>query len=346
MLDAVMPAQVDEIQVDQEQEPFSQQVLYEKLLALKSINLADADVAIFVTEVSTANKNKRCKKAKELQCDVALKNMFRDYVVNCIQGNEHISLLTEINTNQDNRFFFVEKDATDFSQILAKVKPPQDVPDIEVVTQINELSNFNSYVIRLDFGNPRRFMYAFHFIGSSWSPKNTIGKHLRILNNDVVATLDVTPVFRIDPYIDFIVFEEDVFVSEVGRFESAMRFKERLIERKTETMAEIAEAGILADDSLEVLSSAIGTDRHFLRQLSSVQTKGFYKNEEWMVQLRAAAQAGNWMLEFNEEGNIVIFEDKLYIREVLTVLQNKRVETVVDHKVCDVDGELTDIPPR
>ena len=43
---------------------------------------------------------------------------------------------------------------------------------------------------------------------------------------------------------------------------------------------------------------------------------------------------------FRSHGKIVIEESKEYIKELLTLLQNKRVKTIVDGIVFDVDGEL------
>ena len=57
---------------------------------------------------------------------------------------------------------------------------------------------------------------------------------------------------------------------------------------------------------------------------------------------KEAKAAKNWKIEF-ENNKILVKEDKEYIKEVLTLLQNKRVMTVVDKQVFDVDGELIPI---
>ena len=81
-----------------------------------------------------------------------------------------------------------------------------------------------------------------------------------------------------------------------------------------------------------------------MRQLASVHDKGFYNNKNWLSNLRAAAAtAGNWKIQFDTNNKIIINNDKNYIKEVLTLLQNKRVKTVVDGVVMDVDGELVAI---
>jgi hypothetical protein len=78
-----------------------------------------------------------------------------------------------------------------------------------------------------------------------------------------------------------------------------------------------------------------------MRQVASVGHKGHFEDPVWMEKLRTKAkQFSDWKIEFDDDKKIVIKEDKAYIKELLTLLQNKRVMTLVDGKVCDVDGEL------
>jgi len=42
----------------------------------------------------------------------------------------------------------------------------------------------------------------------------------------------------------------------------------------------------------------------------------------------------------DSNGSLELDADKAYIKELLPLLQNKRVETAVDHQVFDVDGRL------
>lgn len=319
-----------------------QAALDQKLSRLKLHNLSAASVSVFVAEVSTSNKNKRCKKLKELSCHIDLQNKLKGYVLSCIDGNSHISQLNEINTNQDNRFFYVEKDSTDFQQVIDAIHPSGYT--LGIVSGLNELSAYNSYVIRLTFGSPEINLYAFHYLGSAWNVKN-VGTSF--LSFNAVAGLEEKQVFKIEPYIDFISVEDDLFIANVKRFESSMHFKERLLERKNEVVADFETVNILTQGGSELLSSSVGTDKHFMRQLASVQAKGYYKDATWMGKLKQAIQdAGNWLIEFDAEGKLIIKEDKAYIKELLTVLQNKRVQTVVDKHICDVDGELTELIPR
>lgn len=325
-----------------EESKIDQAELEKRLTALKALDLTTASVAVYVIEISTINKLRRCKDARHLECVPDLLEKFRCFVTSGINAYGHISTFTEIHTNQDNRFFHVEKFETDFPQVLAALHPPEGKEEIKSVAKLEELRKFNAYVIEMYMGPDLPALYGFRYVSQAWSPQNSSGGFFR-LSNDMVASIDETPVFRIDNCLDFIAYGEDIFIMNSNKFESAMQFKERLVERKAETVVDLAASQIFVSGDELTLNNAIGTDKHLLRQLSSVQQKGYYKNPNWVTSLRTEAQAaGNWLLEFDAKGKIVVKNEKAYVRELLIVLQNKRVQTVVDKKVCDVDGELTD----
>lgn len=311
-----------------------------KLATLKAINVSGAAVSLYVVKISKINKTMRCQEARILECAPELSGRLASDLVANISERAHISSFSDITTNQDNRIFYVESGETDFPQILSMLHPSDDKEDVGTVSDIAELSDFNGYIVEVCREGDLPPLYGFRYISQAWSPKNSAGGFFKF-NDDMVAIIDDSPVFRIDSYFDFIVLGNDLHILNCAKFEMAMQFKERLEEIKTETVSEFKASNILAGDGGSMLVSVIGTDKHFLRQLSSVKTKGFFKNPVWMGQLRDAAKdAGNWLIEFDAEGRIVIKKDKEYIRELLTLLQNKRVRTVVDKNVFDVDGEL------
>lgn len=326
---------VDEVVID------DQTALDAKLDVLKALKLDGATVTIYVIEISKTNKNLRCRQAQQLQCDEAMLTKFQGYVEKCINDKNHISTFSEITTNPDNRFFHLEASETDFLQIIETLHPVQESEDVGSVTKLVELQKYNAYVIEIYLGKNANSLYGFRYISEAWSPKNSAVGFFK-MSNDMVATIDNSAIFRIDQYLDFVAYGEDLFVADCSRFESAMQFKDRLLERKGEAISEMKDSSIFVAGDEEVLAVAIGADKHFLRQLSSVKNKAFYRDPVWIGKLQNVARAaGNWLLEFDSTGKIIVKNEKAYIRELLTVLQNKRVETVIDKKVFDVDGELT-----
>lgn len=316
-----------------------QAVLDANLTALKGIDLSNAVVNVYVVKTSLDNKIKRFSEIKRLSCEDDLKDQFKGYVDNGISPLEHISELRDITTNQDNRAFYVESGATDFQQAVDVIQ----AGGITTIASETALNKFNSYIIQLTYGVNQQSIYAYRYVSTAWSVKNSTkgAFNFEVLNNQLIAGFDEKPRFQITSSIDLIQAGDGVFVTNIKNFESAMNYEERLKERKTEAVTALCASNVITTEASYVLTSTIGTDKHLMRQLASVYSKEFYSNQDWMVKLKQAAEeAGNWLIRFDANGNIEVDDDKAYIKELLTLLQNKRVETVVDHKVCDVDGEL------
>lgn len=330
----VQPAVVQEVQ-----NQLDQAALDRKLEALQNLDLNDAVTNVYVAKISTSNKEKRFIDIKRLKVHGDHKQSFKSYATECIAGNDHICELRAINTTQDNRFFYVEKAATDFAQMetLVTTEP------VLYVTEQSELNNFNAYVIQLTFGEPEQSIFAFRYISGSWSVNKSSGKFFNFsaIDNELIVSIDNDPRFQITPYIDFIQFKDDMFIADIKQFEIAMNYHERLKEKKTEAITALCASSAMIATSKDTLTSVIGNDKHLMRQLASVHEKGYYSNDIWLAKLKNVADAaGNWKIKFDEEGKILVEDNKSYVKELLTLLQNKRVKTVVDGVIFDVDGEL------
>jgi hypothetical protein len=332
-----LEAQTVAVQAAQNQ--LDQAALDRKLEILQGLDLDNAVINIYVAKISTKNKEKRFLGVKRLKVESEHKQSFKSYATECIAGNEHICELRIINTNQDNRFFHVEKAATDFAQMEELVT----TGNIPYVLEQSELNDYNAYVIQLTFGEPEQSLFAFRYISGSWSVNKTSGKFLSFapINNELIVSIDNDPRFQITPYIDFIQFKGDMFIADIKQFEIAMNYHERLKEKKTEAITALCASSAMVATSRDTLTTVIGNDKHLMRQLASLHEKGYFSNDIWLTKLKNVADAaGNWKIKFDDAGKILVENNKDYVKELLTLLQNKRVKTVVDGVMFDVDGEL------
>jgi hypothetical protein len=343
-MDASVSPQQNETRSEQQ---LSQELLDQKLQHLKLLEINSSVVNFWVCNVNTINKTKRFSKIKRLQLHDDAKATFKGYVSNCITSYEHISEIKHITTNQDNRFFYIESDATDLSQASSMIL----TDDIETITNKDELNEFNSYIIQLTLPNNEN-IFAFRYIKGAWSVKSAAGKFFgfELNNNNLIVKISQDFKFQITPFIDFIQHNEDVFISDIKQFETAMNYHERLKEKKSEAISAMySERSLLVATSRGTLEKVIGNDKFLMRQLASVHQKSYYNNDAWLAQLKIAAEtAGNWKIKFDESDKIIVQEDKAYVKELLILLQNKRVKTVVDGYIYDVDGELIAVntPPE
>ena len=313
-----------------------QAALDAKLNFVKRVDLRNASIEFYAVKVSTSNKQRRFQSVKRISCHPELQRRLKVNVSNCIEAKEHISELRDINTNEDNRFFHVESAATDFQKVIDIIEDG-GVTDISAQTELN---SFNGYVIQVVLPDDLGSFYAFRYLKKEWDVKNSAGRFI-IFDNDLVASFSEDPRFTVSPYVDFIQYGEDVFIASIGLFEAAMNYRERLVEKRDEAITVIGLSGSFSDEHEKILKSVVGSDKHLMRQLASVYNKPYYNNPEWLTKLKdAAEEAGNWRIEFEEDGKIKVKEEKDYVKELLVLLQNKRVKTVVDGVMFDVDGEL------
>ncbi|HGF7203326.1 Kiwa anti-phage protein KwaB-like domain-containing protein [Vibrio sp. S12_S33] len=332
-----------EVLQEEVQQELDQASLDAKLVELQSLDLSEATVNLWVAKVKVGNKTKRFGEIKNLKIHSDYQDHFRQYVIECIRGNQHIEELRPITTIQDNRFFHVESSSTDLAQLKEKVESGQ----LATINQEAELNGYNSYVIQLTFGEPEVSIYAFRYIKGAWSLNNTSNKTLRpnFQDNQLVVEIDQSSKFQITPYIDFIQYNSDVFIADLAQFETAMNYHERLKEKKVEAITALGDSNAMNYSESSKLTAIVGEDKRLMRQLASVYDKQHFNNDIWLQKLRdAASEAGNWQIQFDANGKILVQETKEYVKELLVLLQNKRVKTVVDGLMFDVEGELIAIP--
>lgn len=165
---------------------------------------------------------------------------------------------------------------------------------------------------------------------------------LQIFLNKKQAELTNNPSeFCLYDTLTFIVLDDSIFVREVDKFQTVMQYIERLENRKQATVAELKDLNLINNDGHAILLKTIGTDKTLMKQLVSAQKSGYYKNPAFSDALKQVVMTDKLgFIEFHDDGSIVIKEDKAYIKELLILLHDKRVRTLILQQVVDVDGNL------
>lgn len=314
-----------------------------KLASIKQIDFSKPkSINIYLASVSPRNKKKRIIDIKRLRMSNEALNRLSSTVAECILGTSHIVEMRQSPTIADNRFFYIEKSATDCIDFETAIQDD----DIDYISKIDELQNFNTYITQVVLQN-NKSVFGYAYIGGMWSTNKSSGNFLKsMFDLDGRLTIDISSEqkFTMKSQVDFIQYEDGIFISDVGNFETSMNFHERLIEKRDEAMERISASKAISINSLQNLKNAVKSDKYLMRQLTSVHAKGYYADHDWLGKLKNAAEnAATWKIKFDCAGSIIIEDDKDYIKEVLTLLQNKRVQTVVDQHIFDVDGELIPI---
>lgn len=321
----------------------SQSDLALKLRTLQEISFENSKcINIYVASLSTRNKKKRFVSIKRLRMSDEGLNKLAVNIKECISGASYIVEMRQSPTIEDNRLFYIEKNATDCIEFEKAI----ETSEIEYIENINELNEFNCYITQVVLQNDKS-IYGYAYIGGTWSANKSTGSFLKSmigLDGQFIIDINTERKFALKSQIDYLQYDDGVFISDVKNFETSMNFHERLIEKRDEALEKISSSKLISINTLQNLKNAVRSDKYLMRQLTSVHAKGYYADEIWLEKLRSAASnAENWRIKFDTTGDIIIEDDKEYIKEVLILLQNKRVQTIVDQNVFDVDGELVPI---
>ncbi|EOB6261492.1 Kiwa anti-phage protein KwaB-like domain-containing protein [Vibrio fluvialis] len=321
-----------------------QQVLENKLSRLKNLNLSEESVELFViNNATTKGVTPRFKDIKQLNLDENGQKEFLSFCSYYLDNYNHVRQLTHTYTVQDNRFYHVPLGATDFTQMIQHIEQNE----LESISKLDELKNFNAYVVKITINEngENKSLWAFHYFAKTWDTKQSKSKGLieRIIDNNLVATVSEQHHFQVNSKVDFFCYSDDIFISDVSKFETAMDYQERLKDKTEEAINNLCSSHAMSESSKNAFKNIIGKDKHLMRQLAVVEEKGYYKDTEWFKSLIAkvrSKEAEDWLIEIDDHDQIVMKEDKTYIKEILTLLQNKRVVTLIDNIIMDVDGDL------
>ncbi|HIF9149314.1 TPA: Kiwa anti-phage protein KwaB-like domain-containing protein [Photobacterium damselae] len=319
--------------------------LVDKLNELKDVNINSEDISLYLVEFTPDNKIKRVSKSSHLKISASFKLDLKSYFKSLITNTSEIKFWSEINTNEDDRLFFLPIKETQFITVLDSIE------NAGHISGIDEMSEYNGYLIKYDFtdeNNTPCFLYAMTYIATAWKivkRKRDLKQVITFSNEGNIADISKCEnQFYITPKIDFISFNDGVYIHDIKAFERAMRFKNRLIERSNVTAQELVDENFINENDKETLINVINGDGHFMRNFSSVKTLSFYKEEGWLDKLYSAITIDKMgTLEFHEDKKIKIKNDKTYIKELLVLLQDKRVTTVISKRTCDVDGNLDQV---
>ncbi|WP_321403881.1 Kiwa anti-phage protein KwaB-like domain-containing protein [Maridesulfovibrio sp.] len=221
----------------------------------------------------------------------------------------------------------VDAQNTNMPLILDKMNIPGDECQ---VTSEKELLNAAGYVIHIQAGDES--LYAFKKTSSSWTTKKVKASYGAFFRNGCMIGISQESVFQIYKSVDFICYKDTVFISDKRSFESAMNYKESMIERRDEAVTDLEASGIFS--SVDSISEFIGEDMRYLRSISSIMDKGFYKNNEFMTRLKNKNQERNWGIEFDEYGKIIPNTDRM--PDLFKILNDFRLFSELSHNIYDV----------
>ena len=106
------------------------------------------------------------------------------------------------------------------------------------------------------------------------------------------------------------------------------------MERNRDEIVEEFHTLNLFDNSSEV-STLVGDNIRRLRRLSQVKKAGYYKDVNFLANLKRVNDEENWGIKYSADGKLLVTEDD--IETVLRVLNNDRLTSKINSENFDVD---------
>ena len=224
----------------------------------------------------------------------------------------------------------IEYESTDFYKImesLAELNPEEDK-----VNSVEDLVKAKSYIIIVR-NNEGIQVVGFKSIPENWKLKKSKGFIPLLFENNTFKGLETDNVFSISNSLDFIFFDELLFILSKKAFETGMNFREGMIAKADELYEETEQLNLFVN--LDILKKRVGNNQRYLRKIASIKNLGYYRDQNYLERFRQVNEIKNWGIDF-DNGQIVITEETL--DDVLTVLQNKRLHSELSEEDFDVES--------
>lgn len=244
-------------------------------------------------------------------------NSFEEYSYDCPEPEEDL-----VRT--------IEYESTDFYKIMENLSELN--PEEDKVDSVEDLVKAKSYIIivRNDEGIQ---IAGFKSIPENWKLKKSKGLIPLLFENNTFKDLETDNVFSISNSLDFIFFEDLLFILSKKAFETGMNFREGMMAKADELYQETEQINLFVN--LNILKTRVGNNQRYLRKIATIKNLGYYRDSNYLERFRKINQVKNWGINF-DNGQIVITEETL--DAVLTVLQNKRLHSELSEEDFDVES--------
>jgi hypothetical protein len=222
---------------------------------------------------------------------------------------------------------YEETDYYKIHEILMKVQP-QDAH----VSGIDELVQAKAYLIVVR-DKDKIVASGYKVLPENWKLKKDKGLIPLLFKNNKFEDIDEVPVFSISKVMDFIFYQDALFILSKKFFEIGLNFREGMKAKAAIFYESIDKLGLIKN--IDILKNLVGDNQKFLRKLTIIENLGLYKKPEFIKKVITTSKKNKWNIEFIN-GQFVLSEDN--IETLLSMLQNKRLYSELTNEFFDVDS--------
>lgn len=298
------------------------------LVKIKKLDWSSAKVSLYLVKRELVHREATYD-VLQVNADDNLRKRLRGIAGGKIQQSNN-ALEYDFNTaDLDDNLLGIATSETDFQSII-DVIAAEDEPDF--ADSIEQLIDSWLYIARLDLaGEPP--LYAARRISEGWTTKKVTQLISMIFTNNMLMDIEQKEIFRIDGKVDFFSYDGTTFIADKKNFETALNFREGMEKNRDEIVEEFHTLNLF-ENATEV-STLVGNNMRRLRRLSQVKRAGYYKDTNFLANLKRVNDEEGWGIKYSADGKLLVTEDD--IETVLRVLNNDRLTSKINSENFDVD---------
>ncbi|MEG2075762.1 MAG: DUF4868 domain-containing protein [Victivallaceae bacterium] len=292
------------------------------LQQLQQTNFTRSLVTFYVVKRSLHDR-RAAYSVKQVELADTLKKRFRSIIIEKIAAADSIENYEYNQPEPDEDFLLLPAQASDLGQICQALK---ETPS--PVTEYAELIDSWLYLILLTTPHDEKKLLAARKILPCWKSQAVKSPLNLFYRNCQLQVLTEERIFQMDGRIDFILYDENIFISNKKNFETAMNFRQGLLNNRDLIIEELTRLAIF--DHPERLPELIGDNLRLLRHLAQIQKSGYYRSVEYLQKARNICRRERWNITFNEQGQIIISPETL--PDILQILNNDRLISLINQE--------------
>ncbi|WP_215222687.1 Kiwa anti-phage protein KwaB-like domain-containing protein [Echinicola shivajiensis] len=301
-----------------------------KFTSLKEIDIQSCYISLAIVQ---EYKKKRIShyNVKYVQIDKKLENRLKNIVARRIEGANSIEKYSyDCPEPEEDQIRAIDSGLTDFEKIMEALDSIS--PEEDTINSVDDLVKAKSYIIILRDSEGIKVI-AFKRIPENWKMKKEKGYIPLLYKENMFVDLEEDNVFSISNSIDFMFYDDLLFILSKKAFETGMNFREGMMAKADEFYQEEEVKELFVN--MDILTNKVGNNQRYLRKIATIKNLGYYKDQNFLNRFKEVNKIKNWGVNF-QDGQIVITEESL--EDILTILQNKRLHSDLTEEDFDVES--------
>jgi hypothetical protein len=294
--------------------------------ALKSKSLINANVTFYIVRRKLVNREAHYD-ISLINAEEKLRRKLRSNVINAIANSNNVIEYNYETSDLDDNVLGIETTCTDFKSIIDKIIDGE----IPSVRRYEEILETFFYIIRLDFDNTR--LFAVRKTSETWKAKKVSHMANTVFHNNQLIDIDKSVIFPIDSQVDFFSFHDTIFIANKKNFETVLNFRAGMEKNRDAFVNLITPLNYFANPN--DIATFVGDNSYRLRKLAQLKNAGYYTNRNFVMEMIQLSITKNW--DLNITGNNLITVTEQNIDLVLRLLNNDRLESMINHEEFNVD---------